>query len=116
MLGAVLNIVLDPLFIFGFDMGVQGGALATVLSQLGSCIFVLAFLFSRRVPVRIHFGGYRFSIMRQVLKIGFTPFIIIAVDSVMTVSYTHLPFYSPKPDSIKDTACCKASFSSDPMH
>ena len=86
MLGAVLNIVLDPLFIFGFDMGVQGGALATVLSQLGSCIFVLAFLFSRRVPVRIHFGGYRFSIMRQVLKIGFTPFIIIAVDSVMIIA------------------------------
>lgn len=86
MLGAVLNIVLDPLFIFGFDMGVQGGALATVLSQLASCIFVLVFLFSRRVPVRIHFGGYRFSIMRQVLKIGFTPFIIIAVDSVMIIA------------------------------
>ena len=86
MLGAVLNIALDPLFIFGLNMGVQGGALATVLSQLGSCIFVLAFLFSKRVPVRIRFGGYRFSIMRQVLKVGFTPFIIIAIDNVMIIA------------------------------
>ena len=82
----VLNIALDPLFIFGLNMGVQGGALATVLSQLGSCIFVLAFLFSKRVPVRIRFGGYRFSIMRQVLKVGFTPFIIIAIDNVMIIA------------------------------
>ncbi len=86
MLGAILNIVLDPIFIFVFDMGVQGGALATVLSQLGSCIFVLSFLFSKRVPVRIQFGGYRFSLMRQVLKIGFTPFIIIAIDNVMIIA------------------------------
>lgn len=48
MLGAVLNIVLDPVFIFLLNMGVAGAALATVLSQMASCIFVLSFLFGKR--------------------------------------------------------------------
>lgn len=86
MLGAALNIALDPLFIFTFDMGVAGAAVATVLSQMGSCIFVLAFLFGRRVPIRIGFGGYSLRVMRRVLAIGFTPFIIIAVDNVMIIA------------------------------
>ena len=86
MLGAALNIALDPLFIFTFDMGVAGAAVATVLSQMGSCIFVLTFLFGRRVPIRIGFGGYSLRVMRRVLAIGFTPFIIIAVDNVMIIA------------------------------
>ena len=86
ILGAALNIALDPLFIFTFDMGVAGAAVATVLSQMGSCIFVLAFLFGRRVPIRIGFGGYSLRVMRRVLAIGFTPFIIIAVDNVMVIA------------------------------
>ena len=86
ILGAALNIALDPLFIFTFDMGVAGAAVATVLSQMGSCIFVLAFLFGRRVPIRIGFGGYSLRVMRRVLAIGFTPFIIIAVDNVMIIA------------------------------
>lgn len=49
-LGAMLNIVLDPVFIFGLNMGVSGAALATVISQLISCLYVLRFLFSRNVP------------------------------------------------------------------
>lgn len=48
MLGAVLNIILDPVFIFLLNMGVAGAALATVLSQMASCIFVLSFLFGKR--------------------------------------------------------------------
>lgn len=86
MLGAGLNIALDPLFIFTFGMGVEGAAIATVISQLGSCIFVLAFLFGRRAHVRISFGRYRLSVMRSVLMIGFTPFAIIAVDNVMIIA------------------------------
>ena len=58
MLGAALNIVLDPVFIFLFDMGVTGGAVATVISQAASALYVLRFLFSSLVPVRISFGGY----------------------------------------------------------
>lgn len=86
MVGAVCNIVLDPIFIFGLDMGVKGAAVATVLSQVASCIFVLSFLFGKVPPIKITFGGYSFKIMRRVLALGFTPFIIIAIDNVMIIA------------------------------
>ena len=86
LFGAILNIVLDPIFIFVFDLGVAGAAIATVLSQIASCIFVLRFLFSRRPMVSITFGGYEGRIMRQVLAIGLTPFIIVALDNVMIIA------------------------------
>lgn len=86
MLGAVLNIVLDPVFIFLFDMGVRGAALATVLSQMASCAYVLLFLFGRRPPVRITFGGYRIRTVRSILTVGLTSFIIIAMDNVMIIA------------------------------
>ena len=90
MIGTVLNIILDPLFIFTFDMGVRGAALATVVSQAASAAFVLWFLFSRRSNVKITFGGYDAGIMIRVLKLGFTPFAIIAVDNVMIIAMNAL--------------------------
>lgn len=86
VLGAALNIVLDPVFIFLLDMGVRGAALATVLSQLASCAYVLAFLFSRKVPIPVSFGGYDKRLMARVLVTGITPFLIISVDSVMIIA------------------------------
>lgn len=86
LIGAVLNIALDPLFIFVFQMGVRGAALATVLSQMASCIFVLLFLCGGRARVRITLEGYSFRIMRRVLAFGFSPFIIIATDSVIIIA------------------------------
>lgn len=86
MLGAVLNIALDPLFIFGLDMGVRGAAVATVLSQVASCAYVLRMLLGRKVPVRIRFTGWYPRIMGRVLAIGFTPFLIIAIDNVMIIA------------------------------
>ena len=85
-LGAVLNIALDPVFIFALNMGVKGAAIATVLSQMASCLFVLVFLFGKKPPVRIRFGGYRPGIMGRILVMGFTPFIIIAIDNVMIIA------------------------------
>ncbi len=90
LLGAVLNILLDPVFIFLLDMGVAGAALATVLSQLASCVFVLSFLFGRQPPVRITFGGYSLRLMGRVAATGFTPFIIIAFDNVMIIALNSL--------------------------
>ena len=86
VLGAVMNIVLDPVFIYVLDMGVTGAAVATVISQVGSCAFVLAFLFGSKPHVRITFSGYDVRVMRRVLLIGFTPFAIIAVDNVMIIA------------------------------
>lgn len=85
MLGAGLNIVLDPLFIFALDLGVRGAAIATVLSQLGSCLYVLHFLFSKVPPVRITFGGYRAKILGRVLVVGLAPFLMYAIESLMVI-------------------------------
>ena len=67
-------------------MDVLGAALATVLSQLASCVYVLCFLFGRKVPIRITFGGYQRKLMGHILAVGFTPFLIIAIDNVMIIA------------------------------
>lgn len=86
VLGAGLNIVLDPVFIFVLEMGVAGAAVATVLSQLASCIFVLAFLAGKHAVIQLKWYGLDGAIIRRILKIGFTPFVIIAVDNVMIIA------------------------------
>ena len=86
MLGAAMNIALDPVFIFLLGLGVRGAAIATVLSQLGSCLFVLRFLFGPVPPVRITFGGYEWKLMRRVLLLGLSPFLIIALDNLMIIA------------------------------
>ena len=86
IIGAVMNIVLDPIFIFLFGMGVKGAAIATVISQACSCAFVLWFLFSYRAHVRITFQGYSAKVMFRVLSFGFCPFIIIAGDSILIIA------------------------------
>lgn len=84
--GAVTNIVLDPVFIFGFDLGVAGAAIATVIAQMVSCALVLLFLFSSRPPVRITFGEYDPRLMVRVLVVGLSPFVITALDSVLIIA------------------------------
>ena len=86
MIGAVANIVLDPIFIFGLHLDVRGAALATVLSQMCSCFYVLSFLFGKKVPIRITFYGYDPRLMLQVARVGFSPFVIIALDNVLIIS------------------------------
>lgn len=86
MLGAVTNIILDPIFIFGLNMGVSGAALATVISQVASCTYVLTFLFSKHAKVRITFSGYSTRIMQKITTIGMSAFLIIMLDNVMLIS------------------------------
>ena len=85
MLGAALNIALDPVFIFLLDLGVAGAAIATVLSQMASCAFVLCALLRKRMPVPLRWGGFSSRIMRQVVTFGLSPFLIIATDSVLLI-------------------------------
>ena len=77
--GALINIILDPVLIFGCSMGVKGAALATVLSQIVSCGFVLRFLCGRRVVIRLGLRGVRKRLMGRILALGLTPFLIIAL-------------------------------------
>ena len=94
LVGAIANMLLDPVFIFILDMGVAGAAVATVLSQMLSCTFVLLFLFSGRPPVRITFGGYDRMLMLRVMLTGFSPFLIIALDSGLIIAMNMvLQFY-----------------------
>lgn len=86
LLGAALNIVLDPVFIFALGMNVRGAAIATVLSQLASCVFVLGFLFGKKPELRIQLVKPHFRIMRNVCLVGMTPFLIIAFDNVMLIA------------------------------
>ena len=86
ILGAVVNIMLDPVFIFGFNLQVKGAAVATIISQISSCIYVLSFLLGKKVPIGISFKGYSKEIMLKVLKIGISPFLIIALDNVMIIA------------------------------
>lgn len=85
LIGAVCNILLDPLFIFVFHMGVSGAAIATVLSQAVSCLFTMFVLFSGITPIRIRFSGYSLKICLKVLVVGFAPFTIILLDNVLII-------------------------------
>ena len=86
LIGAALNIILDPIFIFVLGMNVKGAAIATVISQLASCIFVLGFLFGPKSMLRIKVRRPSMRNARRVLKLGLTPFLIIAFDNVMLIS------------------------------
>ncbi|MBS6196508.1 MAG: MATE family efflux transporter [Clostridiales bacterium] len=85
LVGAFSNIVLDPIFIFVFDMGVAGAAVATVISQFISCLFALIFLFGKRPPIRITFGQYDLHLMGKIIYMGISPFLILATDSVILI-------------------------------
>lgn len=86
MIGAVANIVLDPVFIFLFGLGVKGAAIATVLAQMLSAVFAVKFLFGRHTIIRITWKGYSFRLLRRILLLGLSPFLILATDSVMILA------------------------------
>ena len=86
LIGAGCNILLDPVFIFGFHMGIAGAAIATVISQVLSCIFAMTFLFGKKVPVKINFKQYDLKIMIRIISLGFSPFVILATDSLILMN------------------------------
>ncbi|MGI6030817.1 MAG: MATE family efflux transporter [Eubacteriales bacterium] len=86
LIGAILNIVLDPIFIFALDMGVAGAGVATVLSQAASCLFVLRVLTSDAVRIRIRLRKPNWQIIRRVLLFGLSPFCILATDSLVLIA------------------------------
>ena len=89
LIGAVLNIVLDPLFIYGLGMGVRGAALATILSQGVSCVWVLRFLSGEHSIIRIRRRNLRIrpGVVLPCLALGLSPFIMQASESVISVCF-----------------------------
>ncbi|MCZ9839438.1 MATE family efflux transporter [Brachyspira hyodysenteriae] len=89
LIGAVTNIILDPIFIFVFDMDVRGAALATIISQAISCIWILSFMTSKRTILKLKLKNFKISpnIILPCLALGFSPFIMQFTESILFVSF-----------------------------
>lgn len=89
LIGAVANIVLDPIFIFGFNMGVAGAAWATIISQAMSCAWVLLFLCGRKTHLRLRVKYMRLSrkIVLPSLALGLSSFIMQASESIISICF-----------------------------
>lgn len=89
VIGAITNIILDPILIFGLDMGVQGAALATVLSQAVSAIWVLKFLSGKQTTIKLKKENFRIdpSVLLPSMALGIAPFIMQATESLLVLCF-----------------------------
>lgn len=87
LIGAVVNIVLDPVFIFVLDMGVKGAALATIISQCISAVWVVRFLYSKKSGIRIKKQNLKIEkkILLSIMALGVSPFIMQSTESLVTI-------------------------------
>ena len=108
LIGAVTNIVLDPIFIFGFGMGVRGAALATIIAQGVSAAWVVRFLVGKRTRLRIQrrFLRIDFKVLSPVLALGVSPFIMQSTESLVNIAFnTSLKAYGGDPAVGAMTIC-----------
>ena len=89
LIGAVLNIVLDPVFIFALGMGVRGAALATVISQAVSCVWVIAFLTGRKSVLKLRTENLLpgLKLMPPCIALGLAVFMMQASESVISMCF-----------------------------
>ena len=90
VIGAVINIVLDPIFIFVFDMGVKGAATATVISQAVGALWVLRFLSGNKTILKLRKENFKLDpkIFGPSLALGISPFIMVSTESLLSISFT----------------------------
>ena len=90
VIGAVINIVLDPILIFGLHMGVSGAALATVLSQAISAVWILRFLRGKKAVLKLRPANMRLvpSIIGPCLALGLSSFVMVSTESILSISFT----------------------------
>ena len=90
VIGAGINIVLDPILIFGLDMGVAGAAVATVLSQAVSAVWILLFLTGKKTILRLKVSNMKLipSIILPCLGLGISSFIMVSTESILSISFT----------------------------
>ena len=89
IIGAVCNIVLDPIFIFGFQMGVKGAALATIISQMLSCVWIISFLCGKKTQLKIRKENLklRADIILPCIALGTAAFVMQSSESVISVCF-----------------------------
>ena len=90
VIGAVINIILDPIFIFVLDMGVAGAALATVLSQAVSALWILRFLTGKTTILKLKVSNMKLQrhIILPCLSLGISSFVMISTESLLSISFT----------------------------
>lgn len=88
IIGAIINIILDPIFIFGLGLGVKGAAFATIIGQLASAIWVLKFLFSKKsiLKIRKKYLIPNIKVVGGIMALGISPFIMQATESLVLIS------------------------------
>ena len=89
IIGAVCNIALDPIFIFGLDMGVRGAALATIISQMLSCVWIISFLCGKKTQLRIRRENLKLEakIILSCIALGAAAFVMQSSESVISVCF-----------------------------
>ncbi|MBC8539342.1 MATE family efflux transporter [Christensenellaceae bacterium NSJ-63] len=89
LIGAVANIILDPIFIFAFQMGVEGAALATIISQAMSCAWVLLFLCGKKTRLKLHWKNMalKAGIVLPCMALGLSTFIMQGSESVISICF-----------------------------
>ena len=89
VLGAALNIILDPVFIYAFDMGVAGAAWATILSQAVSAAFAVAFFFGKRTKLRLKRAHLlpSLKLLGPILALGLAPFVMQSTEAILNVAF-----------------------------
>jgi len=90
VIGAVINIALDPILIFGLDMGVAGAAIATVVSQAVSAVWILLFLTGKKTILKLKVSNMRLEkrIIMPCLGLGISTFVMLSTESILSVSFT----------------------------
>ena len=90
-IGAVLNLILDPLFIFVFHMGVRGAAVATVISQSASAVWVVRTLVNRNASLTLRRENIRpvASVIKEIVSLGISPFIMTSTESLISIVINH---------------------------
>ena len=89
VIGAVLNTVLDPLFIFVLKMGVRGAAVATIISQAVSAAWVLRFLTGKQTVLRLKRAYFRIDrpVLASAVGLGASPFVMQSTESLLTIAF-----------------------------
>ncbi len=89
LIGAILNIILDPIFIFVFDMGVKGAAVATVISQAVSAMWTILFLTGKKTKLRLSFAFMKLDLklLLPCLGLGLAPFVMQSTEAVINIAF-----------------------------
>ena len=104
IIGAILNIILDPIMIYGFHLGVKGAAIATVISQTVSAIYVVLFLSSKKSGLRLDyskFGRINVKTLFAIMALGVSPFIMQSTEAAVQIVFNKgIGAYTSEADSV----------------